>query len=889
MLELFDRSPSSRVFHVDRECYVVYLGSHWDDYRPFLRIGTSTALPPALPPIVSSIVVPDVLTGNPIDEPASVAGDATPGTHYIGDVETVERVKEFAGHLAIPVEAIEVVDHEDDDPRHVLVYYYRDGNIRIKFRKTEVFDLRRREQLDGHFVARAQDAKNEYSRGPFKLPGEVYQDPGFLVVSGVPYLAARGELAALRLTDDGFFALCAAGLDADRVTTVCCDDADTALIRYFKRSRTKPRPVRVVTPRAERAGAAAALFRENSLPGLTANVLPGGGAFDFHRYAVTRASGRVEARLDGSAGTLVIGEGVKRAGPDAIVVDPAAGRLTLPGSRGALPVLDGCYYRIDDVRLSRSEIELRYLPEKNYAYRDLLTDAENTLLSQLAYYCNELHAGRDTGKVLRTIKGLDPVKAIGRPAGLHPMVQLVLSNYRSYLEFIQLTEPDRGKEADGLLALLGRHEVARDEIPSALPLVGEIGEHGGRTFLFYRFAARITADRYANAQRIAAAILTEPSFDFETERARLSELISALATPEQMDEARLRRIAERKKKQSAADEAKDKAKAGAAGQPADDAGGRTSAGEAGGRTGTGGRPGVAGSRAGGAARGAAGSTGGRTGRSRRGRGRSWFLPVAAVLLVLVALFALLWYGVIPNPWIGPEGTLVRRGEPATVTDPTTGADDVATVDPDADASDPDAVDPDAIDPDADATGPADGDADVSVTDAGDAPVTLPEGWPPDALPAFRALQETPGIIITDRAVIGPGGIEITLFDIIDLVNRIATENGYHVMGAVGSPLPDPDWIYPGNVFALPDATRYIVVDGDTLWGISVRYLVARLQRDHSSYTRLVSDYESATTESQKSDIVSRLRELGDGSHAVNFARLIEQTIARLQESGRGEE
>ena len=45
MLELFDQNPQSRIFHVDSECYVVYLGSHWDDYRPFLRLGTSTALP----------------------------------------------------------------------------------------------------------------------------------------------------------------------------------------------------------------------------------------------------------------------------------------------------------------------------------------------------------------------------------------------------------------------------------------------------------------------------------------------------------------------------------------------------------------------------------------------------------------------------------------------------------------------------------------------------------------------------------------------------------------------------------------------------------------------------------------------------------------------------
>ncbi|MFW6312384.1 MAG: hypothetical protein ACOC2N_00680, partial [Spirochaetota bacterium] len=315
MLEIFDQSPQSRVFHVDRECYIVYLGSHWEDYKPFLRLGTSTNLPPELPPIISTIVVPDVLTGNPLDEPACLVGDAAPDTHYVGDVETVEHMKSFLGANTIRVEAIEAIDHEEDDGKHVLVYYYKDGNLKIKFRKNEIFDLRRREKLDGHFIARAQEAKNEYGRSPFKLPGDSYQRPGFLVLEGTAYLVARGELAALRLTDDYFFELSAAGVDADRIATVQAEDADTALIRFFKRSRTRNRPVRVSTPRKERIEEAADLFPRNSLPALKAKVADGGGgAFDFHRFTVSQAPGRFEAALEELDGPIVFGSAAKRAG-----------------------------------------------------------------------------------------------------------------------------------------------------------------------------------------------------------------------------------------------------------------------------------------------------------------------------------------------------------------------------------------------------------------------------------------------------------------------------------------------------------------------------------------------------------------------------------------------
>ena len=33
-----------RVFHIDDECYIIYLGSSREDYKPFLRIGNSEAI-----------------------------------------------------------------------------------------------------------------------------------------------------------------------------------------------------------------------------------------------------------------------------------------------------------------------------------------------------------------------------------------------------------------------------------------------------------------------------------------------------------------------------------------------------------------------------------------------------------------------------------------------------------------------------------------------------------------------------------------------------------------------------------------------------------------------------------------------------------------------------
>ena len=473
MLDLFDQNPVSRVFHVDRECYIVYLGSHWDDYRPFLRIGTSTNLPTGLPPIVSSIVVPDSLTGNPLEEKTSLSGDAKPGTHYVGDTDTVERLKEYLDLRKIKVAPLTEVDHEEDDAKHVIVYYYKDGNLKLRFRKSEVLDLRRRERQDGHFLARAQEAKNEYGKSPFKLPGVSYQQTGFVVRSSSVYLLARGDLGALSLKPEYFFDLCSAGIDADRLSTVWAEDADEALIRFFKRSRAKERPVHVATPHPERVDAIIGLFGANSQPALDATTLSGhGGAFEFHGMKITQSPGRFEVHSDSFPGPLVIGQGTRTPAENAVHVDTRSARVSV-GSASALtmPLLEGCLFTFAGETLTRTLIQERYLPEKNYPYRDMLSQPENMLFANLDYCFNELFSGRDPAKVIRNIRTLGVIRSLSSP-GSDEVSALQLRELRTLPEGertgarredrqpgIAARSPGNRTEVDSRVASAGRRSV----------------------------------------------------------------------------------------------------------------------------------------------------------------------------------------------------------------------------------------------------------------------------------------------------------------------------------------------------------------------------------------------------------------------------------------------
>jgi len=857
MPEIFDQNPSSRVFHVDQECYVLYLGAHWDDYKPFLRLGTSTHLPTGLPPIVSTIVVPDVLTGSPLDEPASLAGDATSGTHYVGDVKTINKLKKFLKQETIAVEALKKADHETDDNRHVYVYSYRDGNLKIKYHKSEIFDLHRRERQDGHFVARAQAMKNEFGRGPFKLPVDAYQRPGFAVMAGVGYLIARGEIAALSLRDDYFGELASAGIDPDRLTTVHVASPDDALLRFLKRSRAKGKTARVSTENSDAVKALAGIFRANSLPQLKTSLLDG-GSFSFHRFTVGAGPGRFEATLQELDGPIVFGSAIS-AQTSAIIVDTSAGTLKLDGR--LRPLIDGCVYQFAEESLSRTFIADRYLPEKNYPYRDMLSSDENNLLGQIAFFFSELFAGRDVGKVLRTIRSTSVAKDLGRGASLDPVTDIVLANTLEFIRFLRTAEPDAGSAAEGLASILEKR-VTPSSIPATLPLIAEISYRDDVPYLFYRFASRITSDRVAHADRVAQKIGAAPLFDYEFERSRLAELVAGLANPEQMEEARLRRIAERKKPQPVE-----------AVVPVDEEKPDTVDDQDKERTASGGR-----------AAGRAGSSG-RRGSSRGGPWR-WLLPVAAVVLLLIALGALLATDTIPNRWFG-EDTMAED----TMAEDTAAGEDPMTVSSDADdtAADDTAVTDQSGDSSAtDGGTPADGTGVEDPTDAdptdGTDDTALPEGWPPETLPAIRALEATPGVIITDDKVVGPGGIEITVMDIINLVNRIATDNGYAPMHTIDLDRPDPDWIYPENVFVLPNGTRYNVVGGDTLWDITVRYMVARLGQDYDMFVRLTDEFEGdGTSDLRRSEIEAELLSIGDESHSENFTRKVAKKLADWRE------
>ena len=155
----------------------------------------------------------------------------------------------------------------------------------------------------------------------------------------------------------------------------------------------------------------------------------------------------------------------------------------------------------------------------------------------------------------------------------------------------------------------------------------------------------------------------------------------------------------------------------------------------------------------------------------------------------------------------------------------------------------------------------------------------------ESFEADQFLEEKgiPQSALTDRrTVIYRGLIEITILDIFLLTNEIAVSNGFRRLDSIEEAGRDPDWIYPGNLFVLPDSTEYTVVKGDTMWYIAHRFIIKRLEEDWDSYTSIKREVETTSVDAQRKEVLTReLKSIGARSYSENFRREIDSLLAKL--------
>jgi len=125
-------------------------------------------------------------------------------------------------------------------------------------------------------------------------------------------------------------------------------------------------------------------------------------------------------------------------------------------------------------------------------------------------------------------------------------------------------------------------------------------------------------------------------------------------------------------------------------------------------------------------------------------------------------------------------------------------------------------------------------------------------------------------------------VPITILDIYYLTNSIAVKNGYRKMDSPKEAGPDPDWIYPGNLFTLPDDSHHTVMKGDTIWGIAHQFIKKTLEADWPTYVRISEEIDNPDSRTHDRDTLKKeLESLKQRSYSENFSRKIDKKIAKL--------
>jgi len=119
-------------------------------------------------------------------------------------------------------------------------------------------------------------------------------------------------------------------------------------------------------------------------------------------------------------------------------------------------------------------------------------------------------------------------------------------------------------------------------------------------------------------------------------------------------------------------------------------------------------------------------------------------------------------------------------------------------------------------------------------------------------------------------------IAISEMDIFNYANQTAIKNGYAPIEARDFGNKNPHWIYPGNVFILPDGERIIIKDRDTLWNIARIKLETRYLEFFKSLEKVKKDIGDGK-KPEKADI-DRMKELSSNDAQT---KLINELVASI--------
>ena len=869
-------NPVQRVFHIDHECYLIYLGSSHTEYRPFLRIGNSPKLPEEIKKYVSTVLVTDNYTGNPFLEHENVELPLNGETRFVGDPLRIERLKQFLNEKNLPVAEYEYETVESPPQKgKSIVFFFKSGNLHVHHNGDELFNLRQREVEDHHFVYLAERISSFVKDNPLRYLSRVFNNPGFILVEQNLYLFHEGRLGIVHIPADFLWALSRAGIDPDLLQWCIEDRFKEGILHKLKRSVAIKKELRVASHRIEQLRSAINLFSGGDTS-LFAVEPDASGCFHLQgfRFCGKEFSVEFPSPLGISFPiTSVISDGES-------VLQKALEKKGLPAGTRIVGKVPYRFFTIPlpspgslllsyGINLAKNCAEVGEVQEQDW-WRGLVSS-----LTQIQEQWKKSSPRLSSFDVLEPL--FKPDLSLGETEEILPYL---IWNLETLCRIIDPAAMGRGSLSERLRKKARNRTLFHlpEDRQGCIPLVGDcwILPNGGH--LFYQVEGRLSPLKLLQAGRSLEnleklrASLEKESF-FVQERERLLRFLEQL---HQVPPKRIRKPVASQPQEvqpstlSSVQEAPDAFSTASSDQPGQ--GGilpqetPLSASLASSTLATGER------KLQNASLSASASETTPFGRSATVKPTGIFHRRGGVytvgVLVLGGIIVALWQFGRPEPvkkivqvekqeLLEPKEvskelqsseaqrekgvfTPLKEG-PSQATQESGGAPSKETLDVREQSKIPS--------------------SEQTILPAGPA-----ETRPSEALPS------------TYTAEIPPlGAIQITVLDVFYLVNEIAETNGYRRLDSPKDLRPDPNWIYPGNRFKLPDSSIYVVKRGDTLWQITTRYIEEEVAKGIGilkSY--LGPTLESPVPKGKQYELEETIGRLQKGSHCKAFVEYLEK-------------
>jgi len=832
-MPIFEYPPEQRIFHIDDECYIIYLGSDVDDYKPFLRIGNSKMLTKEIISYIYNIVISDSFTGDPSLEPENINRENINENRYVGDKNLVERFLIFLNNFGVATNEISHLQEFITENRKAMLFIYDNGNIKLLFDGRPIFDLKEREKRDNHFLQKCILVKEWFTKYPLKYKKELFKEPGFFMAGNNLFFFNQSEIVCFSIPDSYFNLLAKKGIDPDLITSIITDKIHRGLFDFLKRKRFLKQKVFLITENKKQVTDAVQLFSLKKGEGFQAEVkfLEKSSPQIFYGGKVQKHEAGYNIFLDSLKYPIFITfEKNLKIKEENIFINLKKGRFQFPGNKKGKTwdIADGLPYRIIMNFPDDKELIDKYFTRLSESAKNILGPIETAFLLQLEQLVENLKNINITEELaVKYHKSLKKSRA--KIDG--PLYFIILN--LSQIITLLTGKSWKGQKLEVRLKSLSSflEEKVRDKKIDnpVLPLIGDFYISEEKPLLLYRLAMEGAGKEelsigLESIKEIEKKLIPDHSFHLQ-EIQRLSAFIEELS-----------RISKQPLPPFPGKEKPKKHEP----EPYEKIAEVIPAGEV-------------------------------TPMVRRKKriglnvlyiaGIFTFL-IALILLLPVSPFYILEKAQLSKREIKPEQTemIIEKkiiseetsleGE-TPPTEKETGRKEISLVKPEREIS--------------------------SIQEEETSKPLSPEQ-------AFEktSSEEIPGISREWlEEFLDLGDIKITVLDVYILTNTIAKKNGYRELDSPVQLGKDPNWIYPGNLFTLPDGEEYTVLKGDTIWHIAKNFIKEQIEKQRKLCQNILKDIDK-TTKKVDNEIIRKLVDLRDSSFSSNFRKEIDKKIAEIR-------